>query len=463
MTTRPWDSDDLCDLRELRLRALWSAFRREGLAFWLLCVYLMFEYVRPQSIFPALALFPWATTTMMATAVAWLAGRPTARVSTPANWFLLLYSVLLLLSSIGAYRPRESFSQFDGYFLWVVAYGLIILIVTTERRMLLMLLAFVLFNVKMTQFAFRNWMAIAFHFRASGTGGAPGWFANSGEFGIEMCMFLPIILYLTMGLRPHLSRWKFFALLGIAGTAIVGIVASSSRGALVGGAAVMLFMLARSKRKARALASVIVIGTLIFVAIPPESKLRMSNSGADLTSQLRLTYWTRGIEITNDHPLLGIGYGNWAAYYGDHYDGPVQQAHNSVLQAASELGYPGLLSLLLLVGCSFALNARSRALAIRAGPDGRLTYNLAIGLDGALIGFLVSGFFISALYYPFFWINLAMTVALATVAKRLPVTSPARLSTRVGDQLRFGAARGIAEENPESSQLFPVRQRRART
>src|ERR1019366_163907 len=117
----------------------------------------------------------------------------------------------------------------------------------------LMLLAFVLFNVKMSQFAVRAWVSIGFGFRDWGTGGAPGWFQNSGEFGIEMCVFFPIVTYLAVGLRPQLPRWKFLLLLGIAGTALAGMVVSSSRGALLGGAAVIVFMVWRSKYKARAL------------------------------------------------------------------------------------------------------------------------------------------------------------------------------------------------------------------
>ena len=38
------------------------------------------------------------------------------------------------------------------------------------------------------------------------------------------------------------------------------------------------------------------------------------------------------------------------------------------------------------------------------------------GLDAALIGYLACGFFVTVLYYPFFWINLAMTVALHNAA-----------------------------------------------
>jgi putative inorganic carbon (HCO3(-)) transporter len=450
MTARAWDSADLYDLR---FGALWRAVRGETLAFWLLCAYLMFEYVRPQSVYTGLAIFPWSTATMMATGVAWLASGGTRRITSPANGFLMLYTFVVVLSSINAYLPEWSFSQIDTYFLWLVAYALIIHIVTTERRMLLLILAFVLFNLKMSLFATRAWASVGFAFRDWGTGGAPGWFQNSGEFGIEMCVFFPIVTYLALGLRPYLPRWKFLALLGVAGTSLVGMVASSSRGALLGGAAVMVFMLARSKYKMRALVAGIVVATVLFFSIPAEQMQRLSESGTDRTSVQRIIYWKHGIEMANDFPLLGVGYGNWLPYYSEHFSGRVQVCHNIFVQAASELGYSGLLAFLLLIGCTFVLNGRSRALAKRAGPQGRLTYYLALGLDGALIGFVVSGSFVTVLYYPYFWINLAMTVALNTVARHLPVTAPGR----VADQLPLPEAPHAPVGNPGFRPALPSR------
>ena len=41
---------------------------------------------------------------------------------------------------------------------------------------------------------------------------------------------------------------------------------------------------------------------------------------------------------------------------------------------------------------------------------------MADGLDAALISYLACGFFVTVLFYPFFWINLAMTVALHNAA-----------------------------------------------
>ena len=43
---------------------------------------------------------------------------------------------------------------------------------------------------------------------------------------------------------------------------------------------------------------------------------------------------------------------------------------------------------------------------------------LSYGFEGALISYLVAGFFVTVLYYPFFWVNLALTVALHSIARQ---------------------------------------------
>ena len=68
---------------------------------------------------------------------------------------------------------------------------------------------------------------------------------------------------------------------------------------------------------------------------------------------------------------------------------------------------------------------------------------------------MVSGFFVTVLYYPYFWINLAMTVALNTVAKGLPVTAPAPMPQRIGDRLRNAAASDVPLGSPGSLPALP--------
>lgn len=53
--------------------------------------------------------------------------------------------------------------------------------------------------------------------------------------------------------------------------------------------------------------------------------------------------------------------------------------------------------------------------------DNRFSFFLAHGLDLGMIGYLVAGFFVAVVYYPFFWYEMAMIVALKAVAKKLVI------------------------------------------
>ena len=82
-----------------------------------------------------------------------------------------------------------------------------------------------------------------------------------------------------------------------------------------------------------------------------------------------------------------------------------------------------------ILGVTLATNGRTRRRAARA-PNGRLIFLMAHSLDAALMGFLASGFFVTVLYYPFFWINLSMTVALNQVARHELAALPAPAAIR---------------------------------
>src|SRR5439155_3810162 len=235
---------------------------------------------------------------------------------------------------------------------------------------------------------------------------------------IEMTMFLPLSIFFYLALRNRWSPVKRAFFLFLPASALIGMVASSSRGALLGCAAVLLWFLLQSRYKIRALIITGALAAAMLYTTPSEQKARFQSAGQDSSSIRRLIYWKDGIKITNSHPVLGIGYDNWLEYYHTYYNPRGQVPHNIFIQASAELGYAGLLAFLGLIGCTFVINRRTRAIA-RVLPGGDpFLFNIAHGLDGALVGFLVSGFFVTVLYYPFFWINLGMTVALSQAARR---------------------------------------------
>jgi len=414
--TRPAGIAGARSLYALRAYSIWRFLTRQPASYWLVCIYLFFEYVRPQSIYEAIDLLPWATLSIALCVGAFLLEGKSWRFTTPADWLLACFSLVVLLASAAAYFPATSLAALPLFFSWVVIYVLISSVVTTEQRFLVFILSFLLYNLKMSLHATRTWAAIGFAFRDWGVVGAPGWFHNSGEFGIEMTIFFPISLCFVMALRRYWGRGKVVMLALLPATSVIGMLASSSRGALLGGGAVLFWFLMRSRHRVRTLIATAAIVVAAVAILPDEQKQRLTNMGSDPTSLRRLTYWKDGITITNEHPILGIGFANWPQYYRRYYNPRGQLPHNIFVQAGSELGYTGLLVFGLLIFYTFVINARTRNLA-RQLPERGFLVGMAHGLDGALVGYLVSGFFVTVLYYPFFWVNLAMTVALHKAAR----------------------------------------------
>jgi O-antigen ligase len=403
-------------LYTLRAQSIWRFLMTQPASYWLICIYLFFEYVRPQSIYAAIDLLPWAMLSIVLCGGAFLMEGRSWRFTTPADWSLACFSLVVLLTSATAYFPATSLAALPIFVAWVVIYVLISSVVITEQRFLVFILSFLLYNLKMSLHATRSWAAIGFAFRDWGVLGAPGWFHNSGEFGIEMTVFFPISLCFVMALRRYWGRGKVVLLALLPATSVIGILASSSRGAVLGGGAVLFWFLMKSRHRVRTLIATAVIVVVAVALLPQEQKERLTSMGSDQTSVSRLTYWKDGIAITNQHPLLGIGYANWADYYRRYVNPRGQLPHNIFVQAGSELGYTGLLVFGLLIVYTFVINARTRKLA-RQLPESDFLFGMANGLDGALVGYLVTGFFVTVLYYPFFWINLAMTVALHRATK----------------------------------------------
>lgn len=414
------------EMASLSVDRIWRVFRSQSWAFWLLCFYFFLEYVRPQTIYPALDVLPWAQVTLVAcTAAAVVEGK--IRFSVPLAGLLGTFGVIVLLSVFVAYDVSAVFARPELFVNWLLVFFLTVSIVDDEERFFVFVLLYLLWNLKMSQHAARSWAGTGFAFRDWGVAGPSGWFRDSGEFAIQMAMFFPLSAYFLVHCWRKCGVIARLFLLAMPVTALMAVIASSSRGAYLGLAAAVLVLLAQSRSwRSAALVGVTCLGAALMV--PGEQWDRFEQAGDDGTSQARLVYWSDGLEIMNRHPVLGVGYENWLSYYRDHYSahsrfGALQEPHNIFIEAGAELGYSGLIAFILLISGTFWVNRRTRRLCGRLGPGGQFFERMAYGLDAALVAYLVAGFFVTVLYYPFFWVNLAMTAALHVAAQRRYRTS----------------------------------------
>jgi O-antigen ligase len=408
-------------LRALHFRAIWREFLAQPALFKVACAYTFFEYVRPQTIYPAADFIPWTMILiLLGCAMTVLDRHRTAPARTVITPMLLAYVAVVILSGLFAFLPIVSLRNWDHFVPWVLVYFFLINAVKTRTQVYLFLLLYLLWSFKMAQHGFRSWASYGFGSRKWGVAGAPGWFENSGEFGIQMCIFLPLTLAFWLALRPHLSRLKSMLLLVLPICAAGSVIASNSRGAVIGAAGALFWL---GTGKGSRLKGILILGVVGFVAyslIPPEFLQRFDTAGKDANSVLRLTYWRDGVDIMKHHPVLGVGYFNWLPYYDEYYGAWlggrrfVQLPHNIFVQAGAEGGLLGLGLILGLIASTFVVNRQTRRIAERNG-DTFVAWT-SRGFDAGMIGFLISAQFVTVLYYPYLWIALAMTAMLRTCA-----------------------------------------------
>ena len=166
----------------------------------------------------------------------------------------------------------------------------------------------------------------------------------------------------------------------------------------------------------------LLVGWALYSILPEKMLEKYQTSGEDETSQQRLTYWAFGWEVMKEKPMLGVGYENWmwncwVRYpYGIKHGVPCLKPHNTYIQAGAELGIPALLIYIAMILQSFRINARTRRL-VKDKQNNFILY-MSHGLDGGMVGYVISSTFVTVLFYPMFWLQLAMTVALYAIARK---------------------------------------------
>lgn len=157
----------------------------------------------------------------------------------------------------------------------------------------------------------------------------------------------------------------------------------------------------------------------------------------EVTNQLaiaeRVVYWATGIEIFNDHPLIGVGLGNVGFYFFDkmpafgwalteiamlfNYHSFLPNTKSLWVRILAETGILGFALFL----AWYYLLWRSVQVA-RASQEPLFK---VIGLAGqmVLIGFLLEGFSIDSFALPYFWFSAGLLAASAMSARSLALSA----------------------------------------
>ncbi|MCK5663518.1 MAG: O-antigen ligase family protein, partial [Thiotrichaceae bacterium] len=389
-------------------------------AFWAITIYFFFDYVRPQNIYPVIDVIPWGLLALLIALFSALSDRTIKWVRCVENNILIYFYIIVILSGILAFKPLVSWEAKTEIINWILVYFLTINIINTEKRFFIFLLGYMFFSFKMSQHGFITWASRGFSFTQWGLVGAGGYFHNSGEYALQMLIFGSMSAAFVLALKEKWGRFKkwFFYLMPF--TAFMTILGASSRGSQLALLVIGLLVMVRVKAGFKIFVTMVVLMALAYFLLPEEQLARFSDMGDDKNSITRFAYWSYGWEVIKDNPMLGVGYNNWLSYA--HFDMPggivwgrIQLPHNIYIEVAAESGLLGLFSFMFLVIYAFVINSRTRKMALRLKH--KFYYFMTYGFSMGLIGYLVAGTFVTVFYYPFFWVQIALIVALHNITK----------------------------------------------
>jgi len=404
-------------------KALWAQARKEHFAFWMVCFYVMLQYFDPLRIYSLLAFLPWDKIAICLAVLAYPMDPRRRWVRDSTNVWMTLFLAVIIVSSALAIYPSISWSRWFDFVDWYVIYFLIINIVTTPERYFILLAIFLVANFKMSFFGARIWAERGFGFSGWGIEGPQGFFQNSSDFSSEMLMFAPIAFELALFVKPYVRRVTYWFLMLGAITGAMSVLGASSRGSQVGLAFQGGWMAIQRKLKLRVLIAIVLLAGLGYALLPAAEKMRFSSAGTDKTSIQRLDYWRAGVKMIENHPFLGVGYFNFAPVYASHvtdklWHGTAQLPHNIFIQVGTDSGLIGLSIFLMLIYRNLKITKDIRRECQKYKDAPAFAPSVARGLVITTWGFVIAGQFNTVTYYPFLWINLALTVSLADVVRR---------------------------------------------
>jgi putative inorganic carbon (hco3(-)) transporter len=372
--------------------------------------------------------------------------RREALVLTPALGLMVVYLAALVISSIAGGFSPESATAVTNF----LAEGLLLyLLVTNAVRtpVLLRLLIWALLLAGALMGALSVWQEATQSYGNTLGGLAQlnaadadttlhrqaGPLGETNRYAQILLVLLPLAVWAA---RVERRRALRLAALGCATLILSGMLLTLSRGAGVALVLLAAAMLATGFVRLRhILALALVLAGLVMVVAPDyvarisslqgvEAATSRDQLGADGAIRGRATENLAAINVFADHPLIGVGPGQFFARYSQQYANELdlrfletrRRAHNLYLELAADTGVIGLGAFLAIVGTTLVQLWRlARFWAAAWRPE---LADLALALALSLVAYLASAVFLQLAYQRYFWFLLALGNAAIWILRR---------------------------------------------
>jgi O-antigen ligase len=256
-------------------------------------------------------------------------------------------------------------------------------------------------------------------------GALSGMYGNSNDLALAIDLCLPLCLAIALTTR---SYWKKIAWAVAMLAMIYAVILTASRAGALALVVVVLVCLWQLGVKSRRFYLLLLVPVAVIVLwLHSGNALRerfgqtstgpatnRQSASAAASTQQRKQLLIRSLEVTSQHPLFGVGPGNFAIV-----SGVWHVSHNSYTQISAEGGIPAFLLYVLIFWRGIA-NLRDIRRYRKTGRGIRL---FSMALEASLVAYLVGSFFGSLAYQLFPYCLVAYTSALRLIVRRDQIVS----------------------------------------
>ena len=389
----------------------------KGFTFYLVLIWLILEYIRPQELIPGLGVLRLSLVVTALLGVTVLLSGRLRLTDRPTKLFILFLALMV---------PHVPLATNNYWALWTLyamcALFCVYLAITTSFQSLSTIKTFV-----------AMWLGIhvflgIYGIRSGGTG-VGGFLGDENDFALTLVMGIPYA-YFTQYLTA--SKFKKLMLFGFIALLTLAAMMTFSRGGFLALSAVWVYCWLFSRNRIR---SGIVIGLLIVVGVmfAPESyheRIRSiweQGASEGTTGEDRLYQWKIGLRMFAGNPVFGVGQENFPWRFSEYEGTDTVQgksragraAHSLYFTLLPELGLVGTLIFAMMASCvARDLRLLARLSQARDSDDSdRQTLKLHAqgitrAMGGSFVAYFIGSAFISTLYYPHFWLLMAFVLAL---------------------------------------------------
>lgn len=151
----------------------------------------------------------------------------------------------------------------------------------------------------------------------------------------------------------------------------------------------------------------------------------------DESSMGRVEAWVKGMDLLQQHPLLGVGKDQFREYH-------KRDTHNSYVRAGAELGLPGLFAFLGII----LFSMRNLLLLLKSDEYGQDRHYI-VGLFSFLGGYAVASIFSTRTYDIIFLTVVALSSALCRIAAKKSPFDESSFTVKMFNRSTVGVTIGV--------------------